>query len=60
MTLSPNTMACLYQELVDERIQALLREAEEGRLASRIDSVRRARRRVERASQRLDKALARL
>ncbi|WP_433497859.1 hypothetical protein ACQP1K_23515 [Sphaerimonospora sp. CA-214678] len=60
MNLSPNASMYLYQELVDERIRTLHREAEEGRLASRIMSAKRARRRAERASKRLSSALARL
>lgn len=60
MNVSPNTPMYLYQELVDERIRTLHREAAEERLANRVMNVRRARRRAERASERLANALARL
>ncbi|MFC0866238.1 hypothetical protein ACFHYQ_28465 [Sphaerimonospora cavernae] len=60
MTISPNASMYLYQELVDERIRTLHREAEAARLAGRVLSVRRARRQIERASKRLSHALARL
>jgi hypothetical protein len=50
----------LHQELVGERIRVLHQEAAEYRLASRIQSVQRARRRAERASARLRHALSRV
>ncbi|GII80925.1 hypothetical protein Sru01_59070 [Sphaerisporangium rufum] len=48
------------QELVQDRIQTLHREAEAQRLATRVRQVRRARRQAERASLRLRQALARM
>lgn len=47
----------LYHELVNDRIQTLHREAEEQRLVARIRRVQRARRGVERANERLSRAL---
>ncbi|MEZ0076715.1 hypothetical protein [Planotetraspora sp. GP83] len=60
MTISPATSLYPHHELVDERIRNLHREAEQERLASRIRSVRKARRQVERASERLRYALSRV
>ncbi|MEU8196876.1 hypothetical protein AB0C10_24135 [Microbispora amethystogenes] len=54
------TTMYLHQELVDERIRTLHREAEQERLAGRVRSVEKARREVERASRRLRSALARV
>lgn len=48
----------LSHELVNDRIQTLHREAEEQRLATRIRRVQRARRSVERANERLTRALS--
>jgi hypothetical protein len=53
-------MSRLHEALVRERIHTLHREAEEQRLASRIRSVQKARRQVERANRRLSQALARV
>lgn len=47
----------LFHELVNDRIQSLHREAEEYRLASGIRRVQRARRSVQRANDRLRRAL---
>ncbi|GII57036.1 hypothetical protein Pth03_54250 [Planotetraspora thailandica] len=60
MNISPSALSCLTQELVHERIRTLHAEAEEERLASRINSVRKAQRRMERASRRLSEALSRV
>jgi len=60
MSISPTASLYLDQELVHERIRTLHREAEVERLASRMRSVRKARRQVERASRRLTSALARI
>jgi hypothetical protein len=60
MNLSPSASLYLNQELVHERIRTLHQEAEEERLASRINSVRKARLRMERASRRLSNALSRV
>jgi hypothetical protein len=60
MNISPSASLYLNQELVHERIRTLHQEAEEERLASRINSVRKARRRMERASRRLSHALSRV
>jgi hypothetical protein len=53
-------MHLFNEDLVRERIRSLRREAAEERLARRVRSVRKARRRMERASERLNRALARL
>lgn len=47
----------MYQELVNDRIQTLHREAEEYRMVSRFKRVQRAQRDVQRANDRLRKAL---
>ncbi|MEV0587339.1 hypothetical protein [Nonomuraea sp. NPDC050310] len=47
----------LSQELVRDRIQNLHREAEEQRLIARLERVRRARRDLRRATERLHRAL---
>lgn len=47
----------LYHELVNDRIRTLHREAEEQRMASRISRVRKAQRGVQRANERLNRAL---
>ncbi|GAA2368688.1 hypothetical protein GCM10010404_24070 [Nonomuraea africana] len=47
----------MYQELVNDRIQTLHREAEEYRMVSRLKRVQRARRDVQRANDRLRRAL---
>ncbi|GAA1288756.1 hypothetical protein Psi02_18540 [Planotetraspora silvatica] len=60
MNLSPSASLYLNQEMVHERIRTLHLEAEEERLASRVNSVRKARRRMERASRRLSDALSRV
>ncbi len=49
----------LYQDLVNDRIQTLHREAEEQRLINRLRRVQRARRKVQRANERLRHALTR-
>jgi hypothetical protein len=49
----------LYHDLVNDRIRTLHREAEEQRLAARIRRVQRARRGVQRANERLKRALSR-
>jgi hypothetical protein len=48
----------LYHELVNDRIRTLHREAEEHRQAARITRVRRAQRGVQRAHERLNRALS--
>mgnify|MGYP006976776429 CR=1 FL=1 len=48
------------EDLVRERIHSLRQEAEALRLARRVRSVWKARRRMKRASERLHRALARL
>ncbi|MFG1948073.1 hypothetical protein [Nonomuraea sp. NPDC048826] len=48
----------LYHELVNDRIRTLHREAEEHRVATRIARVRKARRGVRRANERLNRALS--
>ncbi|MDA0636524.1 hypothetical protein OUY22_24175 [Nonomuraea sp. MCN248] len=48
----------LYHELVKDRIRTLHREAEEHRMAARITRVRKARRDVRRANERLSRALS--
>ena len=53
-------MHLLHDELVRERNEALLREAEEVRRVVRAAAVRRARLRADRASARLQRALAQL
>jgi hypothetical protein len=50
-------MPYMYQELVNDRIHTLHREAEEQRLVSRLRRVQRARRQVQRATDRLQRAL---
>ncbi len=50
-------MPYMYQELVNDRIQTLHREAEEYRMVSRLKRVQRARRDVQRANDRLRRAL---
>ncbi|MFI6325129.1 hypothetical protein ACIBG8_46970 [Nonomuraea sp. NPDC050556] len=50
-------MPHLFQELVNDRIQTFHREAEEYRLVSRVMRVQRARKSVERANARLQRAL---
>jgi hypothetical protein len=60
MNISPSASLHLTQELVHERIRTLHQEAEEDRLVSRINSVRKAQRRMERASRRLSDALSRM
>ncbi|ADG89660.1 hypothetical protein TBS_30020 [Thermobispora bispora] len=50
----------VLHELSDDRIRALRREAEEQRIVSRLVAAQRARRQVERAARRLDRALSRL
>jgi hypothetical protein len=50
----------MVQELVHDRIRTLHREAEEQRLVSRLQRVRKARKQAERASKRLRDALARM
>ncbi|MEU4576828.1 hypothetical protein ACBI99_29345 [Nonomuraea sp. ATR24] len=52
------TAPYLYQELVNDRIQTLHREAREYRLAARISRVQRARRGVRKANERLLRALS--
>ncbi|GLW97795.1 hypothetical protein [Microtetraspora sp. NBRC 16547] len=59
MSLNLAAALHMHQELVDERIRGLHREAAEQRLASRIHNVQKARRKAERASRRLLAALAR-
>jgi len=60
MSAHPITTLFLHKELVDERIRGLHREAAEHLLASRVRSVSKARRQVERASRRLQHALSRV
>ncbi len=50
----------MHEELVRDRIRSLRREAEQQRLVSRMQRVRKARRQAERASARLRQALARM
>lgn len=50
----------VYGDLVRERERALLREAQEARLAARVVALRRARRRANRAAVRLQRAVAQL
>ncbi|MET9336998.1 MULTISPECIES: hypothetical protein [unclassified Nonomuraea] len=50
-------MPYIYQELVNDRIQTLHKEAEEYRMVSRFKRVQRARRDLQRANDRLRKAL---
>ncbi|GAA2804109.1 hypothetical protein GCM10020219_089650 [Nonomuraea dietziae] len=50
-------MPFMHQELVNDRIQTFHREAEEYRLVSRLRRVQRARRDVQRANDRLRRAL---
>lgn len=52
-------MPDLIHDLVNDRIQTLHREAEQQRLVLRVSRVRRARREVLRANDRLRKALSR-
>ncbi|MBB5774579.1 hypothetical protein [Nonomuraea jabiensis] len=52
-------MPDLIHDLVNDRIQTLHREAEEQRLIARVMRVQRARRRVQRANDRLREALSR-
>ena len=62
MTSHTNTttqMPFVYEDLVWERQHTLRQEAEAHRLAGRVMSVRRARRQVDRAPRRLQRALAR-
>ncbi|NRQ37173.1 hypothetical protein HII36_35855 [Nonomuraea sp. NN258] len=54
-----NPMPYLFHDLVNDRIQTLHREAAEQRLASRVNRVQRARREVQRANDRLRRALGR-
>jgi hypothetical protein len=49
----------LIHDLVNDRIQTLHREAEEQRLILRVSRVQRARRQVQKANDRLRKALNR-
>ncbi|WP_171074697.1 hypothetical protein [Nonomuraea basaltis] len=51
-------MSDLIHDLVNDRIQTLHREAEEQRLALRVSRVQRARREVQKANDRLRKALS--
>ncbi|GAA4597148.1 hypothetical protein GCM10023194_71160 [Planotetraspora phitsanulokensis] len=60
MNISPSASLYLHQELAHERIRTLHQEAEAERLASRVNSVRKARRQMERASRRLSSALSRV
>jgi len=60
MTFHSYAALDLHHELVEERIRRLHQEAADDRLASRIRSVQKARRQVERASRRLRHALARV
>ncbi|GII66646.1 hypothetical protein Skr01_67310 [Sphaerisporangium krabiense] len=53
-------MPYMYEELVFDRIRTLHQEAESQRLVSHVQRLRKARRRVERASTRLHQVLARL
>ncbi|MEU6999382.1 hypothetical protein [Nonomuraea sp. NPDC046570] len=50
-------MSYLHQELINDRIHTLHREAEEYRLASRVLRLERARRDVQKATDRLRRAL---
>ncbi|MFI6296375.1 hypothetical protein ACIBEJ_32595 [Nonomuraea sp. NPDC050790] len=52
-------MPYLFQNMVNDRIQTLHREAEEQRLINRIRRVERARKNVQRANDRLRVALTR-
>ncbi|MFI9847257.1 hypothetical protein ACIHFD_60295 [Nonomuraea sp. NPDC051941] len=52
-------MPDLIHDLVSDRIQTLHREAEEQRLIARVTRVQRARRKVQRANDRLREALSR-
>ena len=51
-------MSHLIHDLVNDRIQTLHREAEEHRMAARITRVRKARRDVRRAKERLSQVLS--
>nr|WP_062339087.1 hypothetical protein [Herbidospora sakaeratensis] len=60
MTFHTSTAPHLFQELVDERIRGLQREAAEHRLASRVANANKARERAARATAALQAALSRL
>jgi hypothetical protein len=60
MSLTATGASYLHQELVGERIRTLHQEAAELRLANRLQNIRKARRRAERASARLRAALSRV
>ncbi|MCG5216609.1 hypothetical protein [Streptosporangium sp. KLBMP 9127] len=55
-----NEIPSMFENVVQDRIQTLHREAEEQRLVTQILRVRRARRGAERASARLRRALLRM
>ena len=50
-------MTYMYQEMINDRIQTMHREAEEYRVAARIVRLQRARREVQRAGERLRRVL---